>query len=126
MATSGIPFSITAGLPFAKTIVVTLPSGRSWWTNSADFEVRSQIREGQAESTPLILSLSPYLSTVFDGTDTVTITLTMEGKDTRLVLKNGYYDVIMSDAGVADARASVLLRGSVRVQVLVTAAKDTP
>ena len=42
-----VPFHITSGIPFGKTIVVTLPNGRDWWTSANDFEVLSQIREAE-------------------------------------------------------------------------------
>lgn len=117
-------FYITAGLPFLKSIVATLPQGRTWWVNRSDFEVLCQIREAADESSPLILDLVQYLTVSFDDADRVTIDLLMAGEETRNVTKSGYYDVILSDVGTRDARAVVLLEGPIKRKVLVTAAME--
>jgi len=111
---------ITAGLPFKRVIVVTLPTGRNWWTVLTDFEVRMQCREAAAETAPLVFNFTPFLTVTFSGLDQVYITLVMTGADTRTLTEGGYFDVIMSDVGVTDARGYTIATGSVRRRVLVT------
>lgn len=121
-----VNFQVTAGLPFAKTIVTTLPSGRDWWTMSNQFEIRFEVRKEAKESSTMILNMSPYLTVVFDAPDTVTIFWAMTGKETRLLTQSGAYDIVMSDAGQDDARANVLLKGTIKRLELVTAKESTP
>ena len=123
--TTNIVFNITAGLPFAKTIVVTLTNGRTWWTVRDDFEVLFQIRDGQNESDTLLLDLVQYLTITFDDLDTVTIALVMSGAETRNLTESGYYDVVMSDTGVDDDRGFKVLKGRVNRKTLVSAAEES-
>jgi hypothetical protein len=118
------PFHIQSGLPFARTIEVTLPNGRAWWTLESQFEVLSQIRESEDNLAPLVLDLSPYIVYELTDPDTVLISLSMTGSDTRLVTKDGYYDIIMSDAFATDARAERIIYGPVYRSPIVTA--DAP
>jgi hypothetical protein len=90
-----VPFYITSGLPFGKTIVVDLPNGRDWWTLITQFEVLSQAREGTDVSSSLIVDLAQYMTIGLVG-DVVTIDLVMSGAETRLVTKSGNYDIILS------------------------------
>ena len=120
--TKNVPFSITAGLPFSKTFNVTLPTGRNWWTNLEDFEAKAQVREKPDNSSALVLDFEPYMTLFFDNEDLVTITIDMTGEDTRNLTRSGFYDVILSDFGVVDARAYELSHGPVRFKPLVTSA----
>lgn len=119
-----VPFHIKSGLPFARTIVVTLPNGRAWWTTSNSFEVLSQIRESPDEASPLLLDLKQFLTTTFTAPNTVTIELVMDGEDTRKLKSSGYYDVVISDPLEIDARAYVLINGPVHRETVVTADKQ--
>ncbi len=116
-----VPLDITAGLPFAKTFVATLPLGRDWWTNTSQFEVLSQVREEARRDSPLVIDFADYITVTMTGADTVTIELVMSGEDTRKVTKRGFYDLIISDVGVSDARGYVLSKGPVRLNGVITA-----
>lgn len=118
-----VPFYIQSGLPYARTIEVTLPNGRAWWTDVADFEVLAQIRESPAFTAPLLVDLKQFLTVGLVG-DLVTIELAMSGADTRLLLQNGYYDIIMSDAFTTDARAFVVVAGPVYQSFVVSSATE--
>lgn len=115
-----VPFHITSGLPFSKTIEVTLPNGRTWWIDNTEFEVLSQIREGEDDSTPLLLDISQYMTVTWNAPNTATIELEMSGANTRQLKKSGYYDVIMSDPLPSDERAIKVLGGPVVREALVT------
>lgn len=117
-----VPFYITSGLPYAKEITVTLPTGRPWWLNTSQFEVKAQIREGVDFNAPLLLDLTPYISYVFSGANNVIVTLDMDGSDTRLLLNSGYYDFLMSDPATTDARVIKFLDGPVYRDSVITAA----
>lgn len=123
---SNVNFHIKAGLPFKKTIVVNLPTGRDWWLAPEDFEVRFQIREERSETAPLVIDMMQFCTVDFDSPDTVTIFLVMTGADTRLINKSGYYDIIISDPLEIDARAYPIVKGSVRMSNLVSAPADEP
>ena len=114
-----VPFYITSGLPFGKTIVVDLPNGRAWWTLINQFEVLSQAREGTDVTSPLIVDLAQYMTIDLVG-DVVTIDLVMSGAETRLVTKSGNYDVILSDVLPTDDRAIKVLDGPVYRNAIVT------
>lgn len=112
MTAKQVPFHIKSGLPFAKTIVATLPSGRSWWTVDNQFEVLGQIREADEFDSPLILDLQNYMTKNL-VTNTVTINLVMTGADTRKVTKSGFYDIVLSDTLQVDTNAFVVIHGQV-------------
>ena len=121
--TKHVPFHIKSGIPFGKTILVTLPTGRDWWTAQGEFEVLSQIREAPDYSSSLILDIAQFMTVTFDpgvDADLVTIDLDMTGADTRLVTGSGYYDVVMSDIYAIDDRAFPILQGAVYRTALVT------
>ena len=115
-----VPLHITAGLPFAKTVVATLPTGRSWWTESTDFEVLSQIREAADYTSPLLLDLKQFLTVTFDDVDEITIELEMTGAETRRLTKAGHYDMLISDTLAVDGRAIRVVSGPVHRDVVVT------
>lgn len=119
-----VPLKITSGLPFLKVIVVTLPTGRDWWTDVSDFELLCQVREEPDVASILILDLADYFTPEFDGDDNIIIRFSMTGADTRLITKSGYYDLVISDTGTTDARAYTLLRGPVKRSVLVSADEE--
>ena len=117
-----VPFHITSGIPFAKTVVATLTNGRSWWTALNDFEVLCQIREAADEDSVLLLDLKQFLTVQISAgpPDTVTIDLVMSGADTRLLKGSGFYDMVMSDVLATDDRAITLLSGPVNRTTVVT------
>jgi hypothetical protein len=115
-----VPFHITSGLPFSKTIEVTLPNGRTWWIDNTEFEVLSQIREGEDDTTPLLLDIAQYMTLTWTAPDSASILLEMSGAETRLLKKSGYYDVILSDPLPTDVRAIKILGGPVVRESLVT------
>lgn len=117
-----VPFAITAGLPFSKTFLITLPAGRTWWLNREDFEVRAQIREKPDTASTLIVDLLDYIQITFDGVDEVGIFLQMSGEDTRKISRSGFYDLIVSDVGTIDERAHKIVQGQARITPLVTSA----
>jgi hypothetical protein len=123
MTAKQVPFHIKSGLPFAKTIVATLPSGRSWWTLGSQFEVLAQIREAEDYSSPLILDIQNYITKTL-SVDTVTLDLVMTGADTRQVTKSGYYDIVLSDTLQVDARAFVVIHGQVYRTATVSGAVE--
>jgi hypothetical protein len=116
-----VPLHITSGLPYSRTITVTLPNGRTWWTIGTQFEVLSQIRESSDEASPLLLDLKQFLVVTFTAPNTVGIVLTMSGTKTRLLKKSGYYDMVISDTLNTDSRAFVLVSGPVYRDSVVTA-----
>lgn len=130
MPAKQVPFHITSGIPFAKTVLVTLPNGRTWWTDESNFEVLCQVRESDSVDSDLILDLAQFLTVTFvPGTDPdlVTIDLTMSGTETRFITKSGHYDMVMSDAFAVDDRAIVIINGPVQRYSLVSAAsEETP
>ena len=115
-----VPFTITAGLPFSKIFIVTLPTGRGWWTNIEDFEVRAQVREKPEVTSALVIDFLPYLQYTISG-NVVTISLSMNGEDTLKLYRSGYYDIVMSDVGTVDSLAFKILQGPVKRSLLVTA-----
>ena len=117
-----VPFSITAGLPFTKTFVITLPTSRVWWLNREDFEVKAQVREKPDVSSNLVLDFYNYMDVSFDDEDVVTVSISMTGEDTRNLKRSGYYDLIISETGVVDPRAYKISQGTVRYSPLVTSA----
>jgi hypothetical protein len=114
------PMNITAGIPYGKLVTVTLPSGRVWWTSGSQFEVLFQLREGPDVNSALISDLRQYLTVTYTGPNTVSIAFDMTGEDTRTLTKSGYYDMIISDVGVVDNRAFIVLSGVVYLTSTVT------
>lgn len=118
-----VPFLIKSGIPFSKTIVATLPTGRSWWNDAVDFEVLAQIREGDTYESPLILDIAQFITTTFNpliDADEVTLELFMTGADTRLVTTSGFYDIILSDVLAVDDRAIQVVNGPVQRTAVVS------
>lgn len=109
-----VRLDIKSGLPFKRALTVTLPTGRSWWTDEADFEFAMQIREEEDRSSRLICDLLPYLVTDKPSADIVTVQIIMSGEDTRLVTESGWYDLIMSDVDIHNDRAYQLLAGPLK------------
>ena len=119
MGTS-VPFKIRPGLPFAKTIVATLPTVRDWWLTDDDFEVLAQIREKPDRTSNLILDLTEFLTVTMPSADVINIELSMKGQDTRPLLRSGHYDIFASDDGTQDARGYILLAGPAKRMATVT------
>ena len=109
-----VVYKIRPGEPFAKTIVATLPTGRDWWLELANFEVLSQIREKKDRASGLILDLADFMTTTMPDEDTINIELDMKGEDTRLLTKSGFHDLFISDTGTADGRGYYLINGPVK------------
>lgn len=119
--------SIKSGLPFAKKINITLPSGRSWWTEVSDFEILMQIREKKDRNSPLVMDLADFLTITQVSDDVFSVDLAMTGADTRLLTRGGFYDMIMSDIGVTDERGLVIIQGPVKRTTVITAeVEDEP
>lgn len=119
---SATDLTIQAGEPFS--ITVRLVNGKTVWTNLSDFEVRSQVRQQRNEAARLLLDLTPFLSAAFSTND-ILVTLSLTGAETRLLATTaptGYYDMIVSDVGATDARAIMLIFGSIMVNPVVTSA----
>lgn len=115
-----VPFHITSGLPFSKTIITTLPNGRSWWTTGSEFEALAQIRESNTYESPLILDIAAYITMTFNSPDEVVLELVMSGAETRLVTSSGYYDIILSDNLTADEQAIQVISGPVHRTAVVS------
>lgn len=115
-----VDLEVTAGLPYARRFRVT--GATSIWPVLETVEVRSQVRSKKTVASPLVFDLTPYLTRSTDAGDIV-IDLELTGAETRTLVK-GYYDIILSDAGIEDARAISIAAGQVKVSVLVTAASD--
>lgn len=111
---------VTAGLPYTRAIRIT--GGAAIWPELDQFEVRSQVRAGKTEQTALLNDLRPFITKTIVENDIVLL-LSMTGAETR-TLNAGYYDVILSDPGVTDARAISALSGKIKIKQLVTAASD--
>lgn len=118
--TQQLPFYIKSGIPFGKTVTVTLPSGRTYWTDDTEFEVICQIREAPDSESTLLLDITDNLTIDFTAPDTVEISLSLTGADTRLLKDDGFYDMIMSDPFTEDARAVTLVEGPVYRTTVVT------
>lgn len=110
---------MTAGLPYARRIRVT--DGKDLWAALDDFEIRSDVRSGPAESTRLRADLGQFMTPSYDANDIV-IDLALTGDDTRNSMESGYYDVLMSDVGLIDEAAVQVLSGQVTVKPSVSSA----
>lgn len=122
VSASGTPvdLELVAGLPYARRFRVT--GAASIWPTVESFEIRSHIREGRNENTPLVGRLDLFLTSTIEGQDVV-VDLTLTGEQTRSIVK-GFYDIIISDPGTEDARALSISSGKVKVSYLRTAATD--
>lgn len=113
--------TITSGLPFGKELNVTLPTGRTWWTNVSDFEVLMQVREEKNRNSTLVKDFAQYLTVTMPSADVVKIEVFLTGAETRTLDRGGYYDVLISDLGITDERAYVVLAGAVKRLTVITA-----
>jgi hypothetical protein len=119
--TTSVNFTIRAGLPFASRFRVV--NGANVWAALDQVEVRCQLREGKTQASPIVANLHDYMTLAYDGLDIV-VSLDMSGSDTRaLPLGKAYYDVILSDIGVTDARAVLIAAGSVTTRETITASQ---
>lgn len=109
MAGEEVIFEITAGLPYSRTIKIK--EGTNTWPTLDDFEVKSELRKGKTDTTPLILNLAPFISKDIDETTgDIVLTFSATGAQTRTFQK-GNFDIIVSDVGVEDARAVPAVTG---------------
>jgi hypothetical protein len=115
---SDITLTVQAGEPFAQQIRIR--DGQNVWASLGDFEVRAQVRQYRSTTSDLVVDLTPFLTVSLDAND-ILITLSLTGAETRAI-RGGQYDVIVSDIGTTDARAVVLIYGTVEVSPVVTSA----
>lgn len=113
--------TIVSGLPFGKEINISLPTGRTWWTQLSNFEVLFQIREDKMRDSPLVKDMSEYLTVSMPESDTIKVEIFMTGAETRDLEQGGFYDILVSDTGTTDARAYRVLKGTVKRQTVITA-----
>jgi len=114
-----VPLSITGGLPYSRRF--RLINGTTVWPTLGDFEVRSQMREGQTVTSALLADLRLFMTPSLDDTDII-ISLSMTGAETRALPKAGFYDIVISDIGTDDAQAVLVVPASpIAVGSLVTA-----
>jgi len=113
--TTSIRWDIKSGLPFAKSLLVTLPTGRSWWTSVSDFELSFQVREDPDKASNLITDLKTTLTPTFMDADNLRVNVGMTGADTRSITESGWFDIIISDSGITNARGFPLIdKGYIR------------
>lgn len=113
-----VPLDVTGGLPYSRKFRIT--NGVNIWSTVEAFEVRGQVRAKDKATAALVANLTPYLSREIDGNDIV-VSLSMTGAATRTMNK-GYYDILISDPGVEDAKALRVSEGPFNYdQVLTTA-----
>lgn len=103
---------MTAGRPFNQ--VIRIVGAKSVWPELDQLEVRAQLRTEKDSEGSLIADLHTYMTPTFDENDLL-ITWVMTGKQTRDLyalnwgyFKEGYFNVIVSDTGLDDARALVV------------------
>lgn len=126
MSSKLVPFYIKSGLPYGKTIIVTLPEDRDWWLNLTEFEVLSQIRVAEDTDSDLLMDLRQYMELKWEAPSTLTIDMRLPGSATRLLKEPGYYDVILSDPFSADDYAVTIIEGPVYRRSVVTADTEEP
>ena len=112
---------IKSGLPYSKSFLLELPSGRSWWTMASQFEHVGQIRKKKDRDSELILDISTFISVTTVNADTYLFELKMTGQDTRTLTESGAYDIIVSDTGITDGRAIELSVGKVKRLTVISA-----
>lgn len=121
MADKPVDLFIKSGLPFTKSYLVTLPSSRSWWTSTSGFEFIGQIRKKKTRDSDLLLDITQYISVTQIDVDTFLFEFKMTGQNTRLVTEDGFYDIIVSDIGIADNRAYEIGFGKVKRSTIISA-----
>lgn len=121
MADKPVDLFIKSGLPYSKSYLVTLPSSRSWWTNTSDFEFIAQIRKKKTRSSDLLLDITQFISVTRIDANHFLFELKMTGQNTRLVTEDGFYDIIISDPGIADSRAYEIGFGKVKHSTIISA-----
>lgn len=112
----GTPLKMQAGVPYARRIRVE--DGKNVWSTLDAFEVHSEVRATASVNAPLHGNLGQYMTPSFDGNDIV-IDLALTGQQTR-TLQSGYYDVLLTDAGSADAKGLLILFGPLTVKPVTT------
>lgn len=114
-------FDVKAGLPFARRVRIT--DGKNIWTDEGDFEARMQIRAVDRADGALRFDFTPFLSQSIDAND-ILIEWNLSGSQTR-ELKEGYYDLMISDVGEIDTKAIRVLYGYVNVIPAMTSGGGT-
>lgn len=112
---------IKRGLPYASRF--RIHNGKLQWANLTDFEVRSQLREEKDVDSPLIANLHTFMSKSYgtgEQANDIIIDFVMTGSDTRTLTADGYFDVIVSDPGVTDARGLQIYSGRIVLSDLTT------
>jgi hypothetical protein len=104
---SSTQLDVRPGLPFSRRVRLT--DGKNIWADLDDFEARMHIRVSEDSSSRLKYDFTPHLGTSFDNDD-ILVEWALTGAETSL-LKLGYYDLVISDTGVEDARAIRVLYG---------------
>ncbi len=117
--------TLISGRPFIQTVRVS--GAKNVWSNIGLLEVRAQLRTGERTTDPLIANLHDFMTWAFDVNDLV-ITWAMTGDETRDLyvlqwgrFKKGYFNLIVSDTGIIDARALVV--PTITVQAVDTTTK---
>lgn len=115
-----------AGKPFSQ--IIRVPDAKLMWPNLEDFEVRAQLRTGKSIKDLLISNLHLFMTWDFDDNDLV-ITWAMPGEKTRELynkrwgyFKTGYFNVVVSDIGVVDAKALVVPTVTLTIKDITTTA----
>lgn len=119
--TDATDFTLVRGIPFSR--VIRVPNGKTVWPDLGQVEVRSQLRKVASPTSELILNLHDFMTLDYgtdDQANDVIVTWAMTGAEVRAVPSSGHYDVILSDTGPADARASRLLFGQILVETVIT------
>lgn len=114
------PLKITSGLPTKLDLLVTLPTGRAYWLDQSQFEIKMQIRDAPRLDGNLILDCTQYLTVAMVDVDHISVSLDLTSTDSAALCSGGYYDIIISDKSSAINRANVLLQGPVRQNFVVT------
>lgn len=119
-----VPLHIKSGIPYARTFMVELPTGRDWWTTDTQYEFLAQIRVSDSYRSGLLLDLTEFLTDTMETPDVIRVDLIMDGSDTRRLSHSGHYDVVMSDINQTDPRAYVISWGQVHHTDTVSADQE--
>lgn len=116
LGTEAVRFDVKVGLPFSRRIRVT--DGKNIWADLDDFEARMQIRATDDSSSQLRYDFTPHLVKSFDVNDII-VEWNLTGEQTR-ELQFGYFDLVLSDTGVVDARAIQVIYGYLDLDSIIT------
>lgn len=119
MSTS-IRWRVKPGLPFGKSLIVALPTGRDWWTDLSDFQTPFQVREEASKESNLIADFGSTLAVTFMNADTVRIIVDMDGAHSRLLTESGFFDIIMSSTGLTNEIGFAVIEGFMQKMPIVS------